>query len=1488
MKPTDHDTKTPTAANGFFATLCGLLRVRGTGAPKISRGSGVRTRLLLAVLATTLAGLAFSAAPALAASPEPPELRVEPTFATTASLDGVLNPHGTPSEAGTYQFSYRKQTVAGEDKCRGAGEKKVPAAPRAGDGVEHEELPPEVLTGLTSSTEYAACLVAKNAEGEATSSPVSFTTTVAAPAETPSVSVEDDIPSPASPATEAVFKGIVDPNAEVPVEPGTYEFVYRSSPASKDECKGLGEKHAPTSPGMSLGGPHEELPDETVTGLTAGSEYAVCLIVTKDDGEVLVSAATPFTTPVPPEAPVTGSPPKAITATSATFEGTLNPGKEAETGWYFAFSTGANCTSGGAGGGETTYVAPAQAKALAVPATEDSDLEPHQKYRVCLVAFNAAGEAVPGNEVSFETPVVQLTIAEESTSGVGSASATLQARINPYNDATTYEFEYATNEALSGATKVPGGSALEGLGGRIASVATGAVLAPGSTYYYRVLATNATHEHATGAVQSFTTPPTPHTDAVSEASASTATFNGHLTLDAVATSYSFAYKAEASGSECQGESNTNAVNVGSGSERAPVSSQVTGLAPGTRYAVCLLASNLSGREVGAAVVFTTPAVGAPELIVGSEYATEVASSSARLDAKVDPNGAETSYRVEYVSEAQFDAHSYAEASTAPQPEGAAGSGDGVVPLSVYVPELQPGTVYHYRFAAGNAVEQGVAGEDQTFTTLPPGTGTGSGGTFALPDNRQWELVSPPDKHGALIEPIDAYGLIESSAEGNAFTYITSAPTESQPQGNANATQNLATRGLDGWTSQDIATPNDTVTGVTIGNGQEYRFFSSDLSQALFESKFAGNAGFTTYPGEETSPYATEQTPYLRADSTCQATPATCYTPLLTEADVTSGDKFGGGQVERFGVGATPDLSHVVLHDEGVPWTKATSTTPEAAGLYEWSPAEPPAEQLQLVSVLPAAEGGGSAAGSIFGSHGEGYGVETRNAISSDGSRIVWTRRGALYMRDTALGETVRLDAVQGGSGQAPYSGAEPRFDIASSNGSVVFFTDTQQLTANSRAGVENEPDLYACSMVEVQEGGHTKLKCDLTDLTPDTNPGQERANVQGSVLAASKDGSYVYFVAGGVLAAGASPGADNLYFERYNGATEKWEAPTFIAAVSNTDANHDAQFGNLGAHTSGASPNGHYLAFMSDRDLTGYDTADANSGESDEEVYLYDAVTNKLVCASCNPTGARPDGERHFSAAPTEEEEQEEMRYVGGYDVWSSGQWLAANIPGWVSYTGKVGGHQPRYISNSGRLFFNSHEALVPQDVNGTWDVYEYEPPTKGGEGEGDCTTSTQSPIDVYDPKAEGCVGLISSGESSEESAFLDASENGGDVFFATLSQLVPQDVEHSMSVYDAHECTNLARCFPPAAETPPPCTTEASCKPAPESPPSIYGAPASATFSGAGNLAQPPPAVVKKVTTKKTVKCKKGDVKNKRGKCVKKSRKKVKKAKKSNGGASR
>ena len=53
------------------------------------------------------------------------------------------------------------------------------------------------------------------------------------------------------------------------------------------------------------------------------------------------------------------------------------------------------------------------------------------------------------------------------------------------------------------------------------------------------------------------------------------------------------------------------------------------------------------------------------------------------------------------------------------------------------------------------------GPDQTFTTQ-------GAGAFVLPDGRQWEMVSPPQKNGARIEWIDSSdiqgGVIKAAAK----------------------------------------------------------------------------------------------------------------------------------------------------------------------------------------------------------------------------------------------------------------------------------------------------------------------------------------------------------------------------------------------------------------------------------------------------------------------------------------------------------------------------------------------------------------------------------------------------------------------------------------------------------------------------------------------------------------------------------------------------
>ncbi len=67
-----------------------------------------------------------------------------------------------------------------------------------------------------------------------------------------------------------------------------------------------------------------------------------------------------------------------------------------------------------------------------------------------------------------------------------------------------------------------------------------------------------------------------------------------------------------------------------------------------------------------------------------------------------------------------------------------------------------------------------------------------------------------------------------------------------------------------------------------------------------------------------------------------------------------------------------------------------------------------------------------------------------------------------------------------------------------------------------------------------------------------------------------------------------------------------------VAVLSNEDegdwVNDEGTRGFLGLDTSRVSPNGEYVAFMSELPLTRYDNLDAASGVPDEEVYLYDAM----------------------------------------------------------------------------------------------------------------------------------------------------------------------------------------------------------------------------------------------------------------------------------------
>jgi DNA-binding beta-propeller fold protein YncE len=837
-------------------------------------------------------------------------------------------------------------------------------------------------------------------------------------------------------------------------------------------------------------------------------------------------------------------------------------------------------------------------------------------------------------------------------------------------------------------------------------------------------------------------------------------------------------------------------------------------------------------------VFGQEGPGAP--VVDSVSSQNLSPSSTELRAQIDPKGNETKYHFQYgTSDCVAEP-----ASCTDLPTGTIAAGFGDQEVHVQVDGLDPATAYYYRVLASSTAgdSEGVP-EPNTFTTLPSPS--------VLPDGRGWELVSPPNKHGASPEMLGRSrgGEIHASSDGNGLVWAATGPVITEPEGNRSfeLTQLLSRRDTSAWGTASLETPHDEGRGILIPSPTEYRFFSPDLSQALLQP----TDPFGPQEAPPLSPDATEKTIYVRSTPPAPAD----FLPLVTNKNDTAGTKFGG-KLEF--LAATNDLKHAVFS------SKVALTSGGSPGLYEWEAGAP----LRLVSVLPD-ETPAPADEKVTPTIGNAGGLNARNAISSDGARVLWTTvdEKHLYMRDTSAdagaGETILINEAQGHGAIEPGEGGhevpeppeaqEVVFQNASSDGSKVFFTDTVKLTEDSTlepTGDEQQAaDLYE---LELTSAPGEPLKAKLTDLTAESSRG--RADVLNLIPGSSEDGSRVYFVANGVLAPGATQGecprnpeeegeevapplpdaTCNLYVSEVDSANPGQRITRFIAALSPEDAADWGALptsllppveGNLSTVTSRVSPNGRYLTFMSEQSLTGYDNHNAIGGQPLEEVYLYDADTHRLLCASCNSGLNGGSWQRPHGVFDTEHGGEGVGLVVDRPQLWNE-RWLAGSIPGWsfnITSIRPAALYQARYLSDEGRLFFNSSDALVASDENGKEDVYEYEP-----KGFGDCQHTG------------GCVGLISSGTGTTESAFLDASEDGNDVFFLTANQLVAADTDKTFDVYDAHVCDSSRPCIiskpPPTVEE---CASTSACRDggAPIQP--AAQPPASATFTGPGNSPQ-------------------------------------------------
>jgi hypothetical protein len=1223
------------------------------------------------------------------------------------------------------------------------------------------------------------------------------TPALAAAPEAPTLTVEAPVH-----ATEAVLHGILNPG--LVGEPGTfemgeYEFLYKAGAT----CTGGSVK--PTPPGMSLGAGHEELPSETVTGLTAGTEYAVCLRVETPGGIATSTPAVTFTTATPPEAPETSTPAKSITAVSAELEGTLNPHATVKAAWYFAYSNpeGPSCTEGPASALEPEELVKAKKDKATV-----TGLEAHRNYRFCLVAENSAGETATGNEVSFLTKSLAPTVISESSSSIKATEARVEATVNAENEATECHFQYGTALVTEHEAECEQGNALTGAEQTVAVNLTG--LEQGAAYKWRVVVKNPTGQKE-GAEETFTTAITPEISGVqaNPVTGTSATLQGVLnaTKPGNPGTYEFLYNTTSAASGCEGETgSTTPQGTSTGTSPEPVSAPIAKLLPGTEYTFCLRASNAAGETItGEPVTFTTTAV-------GLEDSPSVTATEALVTAQIGTDNATTTYEVQY-------GITSVEEHTSPTPEASIPASSSPTPVQQALTGLEPGKIYHFRFQANNG-HGPATGEERTFTTPaapgsePPETcpnkarRTEQPDAKDLPECRAYEIVSPAETNGNdATDPFLETGHRRAAENEAAITYA-SRGSFGEPKGATFESQLLSRREPEHgrWSTRSITAPYEHPVDGKSPVGYTGVFFTPELTEGLTTTAAAGlsseapeglkelyRVGLTDGPG-----------PYQ----------------LVSDLPPSEREyaKPYGTQQSVYPLGASSDLTHVVF---------ATENNNGYGPLREWV-------NGAVVSVGVSNEGeiwGGATvgwAGELSGSPLplEDGGADVWRAGSEDGTRVIVSHSGELYARvnvgvkverepereqsnlneQKECTEPAKACTVKLSAGKARYWGAN-------TEDTKVFY-------------VENG-DLYEYAL---PNGSVTGQASTLTS----------GGEVQG-VVQISEDGSYVYFIANGVLgdagAHGAAPGncgvnslgvpngtACNLYVSHVGGE------PAFIATLSAKDGS-DWQQGP-GGDTAAVAPGatgGAHLAFTSKETLTAYDNRQAGprqcafaEGGKCSEVYLYDAETGALGCASCNPSGARPVGPATLAKG------------------------------GW-GFVGGASNYRPRDFLANGSLFFESDDALVPHSSGAVKNVYEY---------------------------TDGHVYPISDPAGRYESVFLDATADGTDVFIATADQLLPQDTSDNVVVYDARAGGG----FPAPAGTPP-CTTAEACQPPASSAPRVYAPAGTATFSGPANAAtSPPPAVVKpkpKPLTRaeklaKALKhCRKDRAKKTRTSCEKQARKK-------------
>jgi len=218
------------------------------------------------------------------------------------------------------------------------------------------------------------------------------------------------------------------------------------------------------------------------TNLTPNTTYHFRVVAANNGGSTNGTSQTFTTLPLTPATVTTGAA-SAVSQTTATLAGKVNPHGGTVSNCHFEYGEGLTysksvpCTT--TVGAVTTDVSQS-VKAIG--------LSPNTSYHFRLSVTTNAGTVVGnGEEVTTLPPLP--TVTTEAASGIATSGATLNGTINPSGGTSTCRFEYGVTSAYGTVVECPTSP-----GGGEAPVAEHlniSGLAPGTVYHYRVVGVNA-------------------------------------------------------------------------------------------------------------------------------------------------------------------------------------------------------------------------------------------------------------------------------------------------------------------------------------------------------------------------------------------------------------------------------------------------------------------------------------------------------------------------------------------------------------------------------------------------------------------------------------------------------------------------------------------------------------------------------------------------------------------------------------------------------------------------------------------------------------------------------------------------------------------------------------------------------------------------------------------------------------------------------------